>query len=58
MIPETTGLLRGSNDARLPEVRTGSVAEDAHGNFVFGELSSPSILRGANDVTGGRQHPV
>ncbi len=58
MIPDTSGLLRGSNDARLPKVRTGGVAEDNHGDSVLGELISPSILRGANDVAGGRQHHV
>jgi len=58
MIPETTGLLRGSNDARLPKVGAGGVAEDIHGDSVLGELSSSSILGSANDVPGGRQHPV
>jgi hypothetical protein len=38
MIPETTGLLRGSNDARLPKVGTGGVAKDTHGDHVIGEL--------------------
>ena len=58
MIPETTGHLRGSNDARPPKIGTGGVAKDTHGDFVLGELCSPSILRGANDVAGDRQHHV
>jgi hypothetical protein len=58
MIPETTGLLRGSNYARLPKIGAGGVAENAHCDSIFCELSSSSILCSTDDVAGGRQHPV
>ena len=58
MIPETTGLLRGSNGARLQTVGAGDVAKKTHGNSIFGELSSSSILCSIDDVAGGRQYLV
>ncbi len=58
MIPEKAGLLRGSNNARLLKVGTGCVTKDTHGDSVLGELSSPYVLRGANDVAGGHHHLI